>query len=368
MTRFGLFGLPRPGSSGITINVTTNRTSGVGPLEVFFDASATVSNRTPTANSQSEAFHMLFFEWDFDDPTATYANFPEVDANLEHGAIARHVFANAGTYNVRLTVRDMIGNVETYNIVITVTTVESAVGYQGVWVSGGGSDSNDGLSVGNPKLTWDAAVGVVEAQSGPTKLHVDRGYTYGTDDPGISALNGACVIEPYGSGDDPIIQANSNTDKGFTINDVDDLRICNLDFRGTGADATQAGIEFISPHTGTDVLIWRCSVRDFEHGIQTTGNIDRSQTSIVDCNLQDCLGYGFRFNYGEHVAFVANIMTDVSSGPTGQAEHPIRCSLTHSVIRWNKILGGASAKNMIKFRGWDSINDTRPTTTNEYCI
>ncbi|MFQ5489803.1 MAG: PKD domain-containing protein, partial [Phycisphaerae bacterium] len=80
-----------PGNSPPKAQFTANPPSGVVPLEVQFDATASSDGETP--NNQ------LVFEWNFDDPGSA-------GNDTTTGQTASHTFAKVGEYNVQLTVRD----------------------------------------------------------------------------------------------------------------------------------------------------------------------------------------------------------------------------------------------------------------------
>ena len=101
------FTVPSPSVvTGVIASFTTSRLSGVAPLGVMFDASAT------TSGDVTKTFHHLGYFWDLDDASARY---PKV-----RGCIAAHVFTEPGTYTVRLKVISPTGAYDTDSVVITV--------------------------------------------------------------------------------------------------------------------------------------------------------------------------------------------------------------------------------------------------------
>jgi hypothetical protein len=86
----------------------------------------------------------------------------------------------------------------------------------------------------------------------------------------------------------------------------------------------------------------------------------RSRNAIVDCTIAESERYGIYYNFGEHVAILGNTFDDVN------AEHLIRCYLTHSVIGHNVFRGGHRSKHQLKFCGYHppgSSERAKGTTT-----
>ena len=81
-----------------------SRTSGVAPLYVFFDATAT------TAAATNRPFHELEYRWDFGDAASgswtSTPGMPNLSRNQATGPVAAHVFESPGTYTVSLTALD----------------------------------------------------------------------------------------------------------------------------------------------------------------------------------------------------------------------------------------------------------------------
>ena len=110
-----------PGGGGggvITPSVSAARTSGVAPLYVNFDATAT------TSTASSNPSHELFFAHDFGDAGAgTWANGVQssglTSKNAGYGPVTGHVFETPGTYTVTSVITDGV-NSETVTNTITV--------------------------------------------------------------------------------------------------------------------------------------------------------------------------------------------------------------------------------------------------------
>ena len=92
-----------------SFTATTSRTTGVAPLSVFFDATATTSALT------TKPFHKLQYTWNFGDPAGTASGVKTwgngaasgvSSRNVATGAVAGHVYENVGTFQPTLTIYD----------------------------------------------------------------------------------------------------------------------------------------------------------------------------------------------------------------------------------------------------------------------
>ena len=83
--------------------IRVNRTSGVAPLAVLFDATAT------TDSSFDREFHTLQYEWDFGDPGSGIWPISGKSRNGAVGGVAGHLFTEGGSYTVTLTVTNPAG-------------------------------------------------------------------------------------------------------------------------------------------------------------------------------------------------------------------------------------------------------------------
>src|SRR5262249_49734254 len=82
---------------------TASRASGVAPLAVFFDASASACDGCAGIDN---AWHDLSFTWDFADPGAGKWAVSGHKKSIDIGPSAAHVFETPGKYTVKLTVTD----------------------------------------------------------------------------------------------------------------------------------------------------------------------------------------------------------------------------------------------------------------------
>src|SRR5882757_5755093 len=98
----------------LTLNVTVSRSSGISPLVVFFDATA--STDTATLGGANTVFQDVQFSWSYGDGLASGTGFWQQGSNAgfnsknaSTGAVGAHLFATQGydlTYNPVVTAFD----------------------------------------------------------------------------------------------------------------------------------------------------------------------------------------------------------------------------------------------------------------------
>ncbi len=197
-----------------SFTATTSRTTGVAPLSVFFDATATTSALT------TKPFHKLQYTWNFGDPTGspvsgtTWANgaAPGVSSrNAATGAVAGHVYENPGTFQPILTIYDGVSshsvslpqiivadpnttfaNTKTYCFAATAPPVAGS----------GGCPTGAAVAM---QSNFATAMNTAIA-SGATRILFNRGNTF-TDTASVTiTTQGPGLIGSYGTGALPVIQ------------------------------------------------------------------------------------------------------------------------------------------------------------------
>jgi hypothetical protein len=241
--------IPRP--TNLTVSIEPSRTSGVAPLAVFFDATATAS---PVS---ARAFHDLSYQWDFGDSgSGTWASSGK-SRNADRGPVAAHVFEKPGQYTVALTVRDMgarlvgDGGIDTA-VKSTVITVEDPdvvfAGQQTVCASTG-SDFT-GCPAGAEQVTA-AELGPLQPRLASGKRLLLRrgdqwatttGLVIRTPGPGLIGAFGTCV-SPDARGlcaNDPKVQSLVDTlnviDMPAITGEKNDWRIEHISLSGPACD------------------------------------------------------------------------------------------------------------------------------------
>jgi hypothetical protein len=220
------------GNPNVTITAISTaggiaRSRSAGQLPAFVHVSA----KNITATTTSQPYEDLEYGWDFGDPsgTETFTNpsiypystgGPSVNANTDQtGPEAVYVYRTAGTYTITLTCRGANGAGFTTATVTTTFTANTfnATGLE-LWVdSVGGSDSNNGLSIGAPIQTLGKAFTLTSAIGTPfhnVAWHLARGSNFLNGAAGIGNGNTLPVngfrVDAYGVGADPIREDNVN--------------------------------------------------------------------------------------------------------------------------------------------------------------
>ncbi len=99
---------------GYSLSLECTRTSGVGPLSVFFDLTGSTFNYEDT-------LLLSDFRWDFGDPTSDY--------NEGVGFCVGHVYENTGTYTATCTFTSPQNQTATISQEITVSAFSGTTYY-----------------------------------------------------------------------------------------------------------------------------------------------------------------------------------------------------------------------------------------------
>ena len=128
-----------PVTSGpLTLNVTSPRTSGIGPLAVFFNATTTID---AAVGPNSSVFQDVTFTWDFNDHGSSGAGSWDYPAkslyaskNVATGGVAAHLYIPTGgdtKYEPTVTARDSKGNIATCKLSVTAYDPAGPHGFPG---------------------------------------------------------------------------------------------------------------------------------------------------------------------------------------------------------------------------------------------
>ncbi len=208
----------------INASLAASRISGVAPLAVYFDATATTHS-----TSTLDPFADLHYAWSFGDTNSGSWAISGKSRNLAFGPVSAHVFETPGTYIVQLTVRDGAGT--TASRQATITVADPNVVFSGSLTTCVSATGNfTGCPAGAQKITnssFNAAMG--SATTGRRVL-LRRGDTFSSPATFAHGSAGPGVVGAYGTGARPVITSNHAGDVISTSNT--DWRYMDLEFRG----------------------------------------------------------------------------------------------------------------------------------------
>ncbi|MCD4771466.1 PKD domain-containing protein [archaeon] len=333
--------------NAVTINLNVSKTSGVAPLAVFFDAVNTTSIIT------DKPFHHLDYTWDFGDDDSVIWAISGKKKNFAKGAMTAHVFEEAGTYNILLTVKDADGNIDTETVQVVVSDPE--VVFAGTKTI---CFSNDLDFTGCPNDAQQVTTSdFVTAMSnvgtgrrllfarGDTFTATGRGYI-NVAGPGLVGAFGGCT-SPDGRGicqNAPRILSNHAGDGiGVTsTGDAPDWRITNLEITSLGITGSRGiSARGIQNH----LLISRMELINFHGGIYNFQ--DSNNFFVYNSVIRDNAGgQGGNLAYlgGYHLALLGNSMRNST-----QVEHVLRLFHIDNSIIINNYFGiQATDKHVVK--------------------
>ncbi len=278
----------------ITISLTPNRTSGVGPLMVYFDASATTSTAT------SFPFNQCAFAWDFGDPLAGNFATTGKSKNVAYGPLAAHVYETPGTYTVTLTVTDSAGTVAVDTVQITVTDPNVVFsGSNTIVVSRVGNFS--GAPAGATQLTTTSFATVAAQFAAGKRILLRCGETWPITTGVTLDVAGPGIIGSFATGSKPRIEMTPSGGFGaiFLCSNpvtplLNDWRIMDLDLNGM-SDANSWGVYCYGG--GPNLTLYRLSIANCGNGISApTSQLEAHQIpamnglTVYECSVTDAVG------------------------------------------------------------------------------
>jgi hypothetical protein len=361
-------------SGEITPVLVPSRVSGVAPLYVFFDATAT------TAAATNRPFHELEYRWDFGDTASgswtSTPGMPNLSRNQATGPVAAHVFESPGTYTVSLTVLDGSGTA-TRSVQITVGDPDTAfaastlcVGNTSPLAGSGGCPAGAAVLASSD---FDAAInGNIASRK---RILFRRGDTFTSNDNANVRLNGPGLIGAFGSGAAPRVNITGNNyaiqlSSGTTAG-IRDWRIMDLEINGNSGSQTNG----VQAEGGIDqVTLLRLNIHHVHFGVQLSpfildyyGGQHRlwDQFAVVDSTIRTIVGGGG--GYGLYVGaqrftLMGNVLSDSSA-----SEHILRTpNIVKAVISHNDMSLPAPAKHVVKLQA--HVFDVSPTGFSEEIV
>ena len=358
---------PALASSTIGLSATAPRLSGVAPLAVFFDATATTHT-----NPAIRPFHDIDYQWDFGDPgSGTWTRTPgmtNVSRNQAAGPLAAHVYETPGTYTVCVTAFD---GASTATTALTVTVTDPNTVYSGtktVCVRSTATGNFDGCPAGASQVTNASFGSAIDAHKGTTKrILFRRGDSFNAGSGDVN-VQGPWTIGAFGTGLPPAVNAVNLDDAILTIGapsvpNIKDGRVMDIQFNGTGTDATNQTVAIQTAGAYQRVTYLRVgitnvnfalsvndAVLDFLNGTPNSGHQLFDEVAVVDSTVATIRngGYGW-FGAAHRIALLGNSFSD---NPSGQ--HMIRVTHTKkSVFSHNSLTGAGPSKGVFKIHAMD---------------
>jgi PKD domain-containing protein len=282
------------------VSLVASRTTGVGPLPVFFDATGT--------DLASGSLHNGVFFWDFNDPGSTHPT--------AVGFTAAHVFEKPGTYEVKLRVRDTTGPAVVRSVKITVQAFTGTTYY----VASSGLDTHDGRAPERAFQTFDRAMAQLKSDltSGPAAVQVlfRRGDSFSTTTGasfGHYKDGQPVILAAYGSGPRPVIQnRGGENDTTFLFGECSGFRWVDLELTGTydfQKDTGPSTTQVYFTDRARDFLMLRVSCRTCGQlfVVGTTNPLDKEDLFVVDCHAQEFEGVGI-YIAGKRIAVIGTTL------------------------------------------------------------
>lgn len=223
-------------SENIQPRLNSNRVTGVAPLAVQFDASAT------TANGISVPFHHLRYEFNFGDDRGQTWGVSGLPKNTQVGGpLSAHVFDNPGTYTVRVLARNPANN-ESAEASIIITVQDPNTVFSG----------NNTICVSISSNFTGCPAGALQRTTIPTitstkRILLRRGETFGDISIGHGISN--VQIAPYGTGNKPrVFKIEVGSLGPSDSNFPSDISAYDLNIQ-------EAFTQFV---TGSRLLVYRC--------------------------------------------------------------------------------------------------------------
>lgn len=350
-------------TAAVTAHLSASRTSGVAPLAVHFDASATTSTAT------TRPFHEVDYTWDYGDSGSGTWSTSGRSRNQDTGAIGAHLFETPGTYTVTLTARDETGATDTETVTITVTNPD--VVFSGTNTICFSRDGNfAGAPAGAQQITttnWDT---IANALGTGKRVLLKRGQAWNFSGTKRNlTFNGPGILGAFGTGNRPVIRFTSAGDRvfwlgtGSTPGQFHDFRFMDLEIDGDGhergfiwSEGTVNNVTFlrISMHDAGSFMFFAPSVLNYYNANGRPGHTLWSGIAVIDTTFDHIIGDGTEFN-GRHIAyigaqrlmFMGNTWNDAELG-----EHVLRLPLAQrALIAHNRLTNSRARKHVIKLHG-----------------
>ena len=356
-------------ASGLTASLVQSRTSGVAPLAVFFDASA-----TSDISTTDTPFHDLDYSWDFGDAAgspvsgttwAYGARAGVASRNKANGPVSAHIYENVGTYITTLTIYDGTSVVSQTSAPIVVSDPNTVFsGTHTICISSSikPTAGADECPPGAKTAQQSNFVSLMSSYANTgQRILLKRGDIFSSPTQFMLQNNGPGIIGAYGTGAPPSIQTTVSSQSAAlffqspTSTLLSDWRVMDLDFNGL--DGT-SGVGIKTGGNGFDfVTILRVSMHNIMRGIEggPYGLINlMNGWAVVDNHFigcTRCAGDWRVYLVGQRLAIMGNYLDNLDTG----GSHVIRSEYMRTAVISNNTLTGAGDKGIaheIKLHSW----------------
>jgi hypothetical protein len=352
-------------SSSLTLSVTESVASGVAPLAVFFDATASTSTET------TRPFHDVTYWWDFGDTSAgawgngTGAN---TSRNSAYGPVTAHLFETAGDHTVTLWGYDGVTLTSTSKtITVTAADTEWAGAKTVCYSTNTDFTGAPAGCVQVPNVTDISASYLANKGTGNKRHLLHDGQTFAIASRLDIDVAGPSMIGKFGSGADPIISSTLSAtsviglSKSTTPTGVSDWRFQDFTIDCGNRNNSSA---FASNGSYSKMLFNRVYMTRCGYGLLMSGSTLNAlnasvpythamwdQVYMVDSTIYDLYtsasGPNAIFANASRVAVMGNNINN-----NGNGEHGIRFQYCNrGVFSSNTIQGIAATKVNLTIRG-----------------
>lgn len=246
----------------LTLSVFVTRSTGVSPLLVFFDATATTDSAVA---APMVPFQDVTFTWNFGDSgpsgasTWAFGARPGVNVrNSATGGVAAHLYVTQGsdtTYNPTVTATDVAGNTATCALGVTAYDPIGSNGFSGAATTCYfNSTVGSGCPAGATQTTASTSAATSANLSGKRLLY-KCGDIFSGNNNTISGTKasvgayGSCVGTTIGR---PQFTSVSTTNNILAVSpNAVDVRISDIDFEGSAGGAATAVYSFVNVLTSS---------------------------------------------------------------------------------------------------------------------
>ncbi len=340
-------GISGAANAAIQASFQPTRTSGVAPLAVLFDATATTA-------TGANAFHDLYYGWTFGDPNAGTWTYSITSKNVSSGPLTAHVFETPGTYTVTLTVKDATGQTASKSTTITVSDPNVVFsGAATTCVSASGSFA--GCPSGAQQVTTNTFSGAMAYAGTGRRVLLRRGDAFALGGSVTFNAPGPATVGAFGSGGAPVIDTAGVTTSVIKVSGntalFEDWRIMDLEFRNPASSSSVV----LANGSTQRLLVQRVKATGFHVNVLLNTNISsrlnqpmHEEIFLVENNwssMQGGAGGNGVYLGANRLAILGNRIDDARN-----VEHVIRLVYAGwAVISHNYLARPATQKHVIKY-------------------